>query len=229
MTFFVKEVRVNLQAPIERSESARSSRWVVRVFLCWGSLFCACFVTQDLGSRCASGACDGGGIADSSAPIDANPRGDASPGAACSHAFDCPDDQLCVATDGVARCVLLCTATAQCSSGLECSSIAGTSRGGCQPPVDWESPDDVTSSAVPCLDDAECGRVQSAQVCVTYLGSRFCSAVCDEERDCAPSSVDGVAFDFLTCTPDPGDSSRDVCLPDPRCIANFFECLGSGG
>lgn len=122
---------------------------------------------------------------------------------------DCPSDMVCDDTLFGALGLSFCVKSPPDSPG--------------QPPAPTEPP------RVPCTSDDECRVIDPGLVCATFEGKRDCTISCTDTSQChfsmSQAGID-ISLEFLSCQQDQGDSSRNVCLPDPACEgAAFSNCV----
>lgn len=149
---------------------------------------------------------------------------------ACASTSECGGAQVCVRRGEVSGCEATCTTSANaCGATAQCTGVGSLNVNVCQePPRPEDPPAPEEQPKLACKTDADCAAVQPGAVCAQFMGERDCTIPCTQESDCDTPSAGGLAFDFLKCTADEGDSSRTVCLPDPRCFTDINACFSAG-
>ena len=143
----------------------------------------------------------------------------------CEGQGDCGDGSFCVRARGKSSCQLNCSFDADlCGAEASCISAGATSLSinVCQPdPTTLEElmefgPED--QPMLPCSTDDDCQQFSNIAICATSKGVSDCTVPCDEADDCKMSAqVQGMTINFLECSVDEGDGSRNACLPNPVC------------
>ena len=83
---------------------------------------------------------------------------------------------------------------------------------------------------LPCGTDEDCQQFSDIAICATYKGVSDCTVPCEEPEDCKMSALAaGMTINFLECSADEGDGSRNACLPNPVCEEDQYDasCFAS--